>query len=55
MKPLQSSIEPHDVGSVVNEATRQLFADPQKLMEANSALWKEHADQWSETAGEIMA
>lgn len=55
LQPMQQpSMDPLNVGDAFNEATKQLFADPQKLMEANYSLWKEHTDLWQETATEIV-
>jgi len=56
IQPMQKgSLDPLNIGGAFNEATKQLFSDPQKLMEANYALWKEHTDLWQGTATEFMA
>ena len=42
--------DPMNVGSSFEKAGEKLSGDPQKLMQANHALWKEHMALWQEMA-----
>ena len=44
-------LDPLNMGSAFRAAGNRLTADPQKLMQANYDLWKEHMSLWQDMAG----
>lgn len=48
------SVDPMNIGPAFKNAARIMSNDPQKLMQANYGLWKEHMDLWQEAAFKVM-
>ncbi|PID60178.1 MAG: class I poly(R)-hydroxyalkanoic acid synthase [Gammaproteobacteria bacterium] len=47
--------DPLNVTPSFTKATEALLSDPQKLMQSNYDLWKEHMDLWQQTAMRLMS
>lgn len=54
LSPLQGELDPLNVGPAFRAASEQLALDPGKLVEANYALWQQHAELWASMAPKVM-
>ncbi len=54
LSPVQREVDPLNVGPAFKKASEKLALDPQKLIEANYALWQQHAELWASMAPKVV-